>query len=227
MEDPVKKIIEKKKEDSVISIFQKRVEKIGRSKGKEVITSPLNSQDRELGADFFISEFTKFSIFEFKYQENDIKSENEKDLRKILCQKLQENNIRRNQHKECHFIAWSTKDSNPDVELNIYCEEVCNNKILSELSLFNDLPVTKSRQLDVDFIKEFYDGSKGLQYDTFLKYINWLLTIAGVDSGRFELLFEHPNENIIFSVPIKSLDELKKWLIDNKPAPIITYSSKP
>jgi len=75
MEDSIEDYLEKKKEDSVIDIFRKRVEKIARRKGREVLTSPLNSQDRELGADFFITELTKFSIFEFKYQEGDIKSE--------------------------------------------------------------------------------------------------------------------------------------------------------
>ncbi len=227
MEDSIEDYLEKKKEDSVIDIFRKRVEKIARRKGREVLTSPLNSQDRELGADFFITELTKFSIFEFKYQEGDIKSEKRKDLRRVLCEKLELDSIRQNQHKESHFIAWSTKEENPKVELNIYCHEVCNKAIFHHSNISEDLPIKNPRQKDIDFIEDFFNGKKGLKYKTFSSYINWLLEIAGVDSGRFELLFEHPSDDITHSVPIKSLSELRKWLLNNPPEPTVTSTMSP
>ncbi|EHR6003887.1 hypothetical protein V8038_004479 [Vibrio parahaemolyticus] len=227
MGDSVSEFLERKLEDSVIDLFRKRVEKLARKFDKQVITSPLNGQDRELGADFFLSEMTKFSIFEFKYRENDIKTEVRKDLRKILCEKLQQDAVNKNLHKECHFIAWSTEEKNPNVEMNIYCNEVCNKSIFKKSNILDEMRVSDTRQSDIGFITEFLAGNKGLEYKVFFKYINWLLGVAGDTSGRFELLFEHPDENIIDSVPITSLSQLREWLIENKPKPTIKSSLTP
>ncbi|NAX22745.1 hypothetical protein, partial [Vibrio sp. V39_P1S14PM300] len=98
--------LRRKHEDSVIEIFRKRVEKLARREKKTLISAPLDGQDRELGADFFITEGTRFAIFEFKYKVGDIVSENDKPLRKTLCETLQGAKIPYNQHINCHYIAW-------------------------------------------------------------------------------------------------------------------------
>ncbi|MFZ3516592.1 hypothetical protein LC147_26325 [Vibrio harveyi] len=227
MDGSVSEFLERKLEDSVIDIFRKRVEKLARKVDKQVITSPLNGQDRELGADFFLSETTKFAIIEFKYRECDIKTEVRKDLRKLLCENLQEDVLYKNLHINCHFIAWSTKEKKPNVEMNFYCNEVCNKSIFKDSNTLNETSISDTRQSDIDFINEFLSGNKGLKYKAFYKYINWLFEVAGDTSGRFELLFEHPDQNIIDSVPITSLAQLKEWLINNKPKPTIKSSLIP
>lgn len=211
--------LERKHEDSVIDIFRKRAEKLARNGKKRFMSSPLDGQDRELGADLFVTASTKFLIVEFKFQEPQIANEADKPLRLELCKALSTDLVRMKQHIGCHLIAWSTAEDHPDVLLNKYCDEVCNAEIWKESGLAASAPDKHGRIKDVEFIQSVLSAKLGLKYSAFSSYIQWLKKLAGDDNGRFELLMEHPDDDVVEALTFTTLQSLKAWLDNNPPKP--------
>lgn len=71
-------------------------------------------------------------MVEFKYEEHDLRSEGKKELRQLMCEKLNEDYEALDQSLMCHFVAWSQKEEMRELYLNQYYPEICNRKIFPE-----------------------------------------------------------------------------------------------
>jgi hypothetical protein len=120
----------KKHEQSVIDSFANYFLSKGRLLGKQVNRLSVDGQDSLLGADYIFTATTNFALVEFKYEENDLKSEGTKALRLKLCRMLDQNDLRLEQSLQCHFVAWSNKQQEiRQVFFNKYRTEICNKEI--------------------------------------------------------------------------------------------------
>ena len=166
-------------EQSLIDGFLEWLRKIALKRNKKCITPSLDGQDREVCADYLITDSMVFILVEFKYQERNIATEKTKSLSKILCKELLKNVEMKKIHQLCHFIAWGKGFREKIIVLfNTYFNEVCNKKIFE--NCFYNLPpqplinerFNQNRFADCLFLSKF-----GVRYEKFQKYVDWLLQL--------------------------------------------------
>src|SRR4051794_31743466 len=88
----------------------------------------FDGQDRDVGADYVLTDADRFAIVEFKYSESDLVSEKLKRRRLTLCQMLETRDDMRALHDFCHFISWSEARTKRIIT-NIYRHEICTQRI--------------------------------------------------------------------------------------------------
>ena len=180
-------------------------------------------QDREF-ADFFAGTDSVNILIEFKEKKSEYKDECHKVLRKKLCEEL--TNDIAIISRDCHFIGWGQNKTPIEVELNPYIDIVCSlwNKI-------NFLRTPKNYQ-HIDFIKEFKNGSIGVDYETFVKYIEHLNSLAnrsnsGGDIPFKSLLYSRDSNGMLIANRFETLNQLKMLIDMEPPTPDNDYGISP
>jgi len=216
---------------SLIDGFLKWLCNIASEKRKKCIAASLDGQDRDVCADYLVTNSMVFVLIEFKYQEKDIATERLKSLPEELCRKLLEAEEMKKIHQLCHFIAWSI-DFNRKMRIlfNTFFNEVCNKKALnSSSSDLQQMPLTTERFCESRFADNFFSNKLGVRYEEFERYIDWLLELksddrsGGNDKSLEFLLLAGDSDNFILE-GFQSLQELKNWLVENDPKNKINYT---
>jgi hypothetical protein len=176
---------------------------------------PMGGQDVELGADYVISDSSRFALIEFKFTENDCISENRKPRRLSLCQKLPENPTIKGLHDACHFISWI--DSFSDIaQVNIYRQEVCNRAVFGaagNLEAYN--PNIQSRMTGSQFADKYFQENSevSLAYEDFNKYVTWILTETSKSPyTHVQFLVRDLTTRELKLLPLTTLDAVYKWM---------------
>jgi hypothetical protein len=222
-------MLKRKHEQSVIDSFFRHLSKVANQIGKKFVYCSLDGQDRFMGADYLLTDATKFTVTEFKYDESDIASEKNKPLPHEMCARLENEDNRQIEHKSCHFIAWSSGEIRRTVHFNQYSNEVCNRKVLGLLCGLNTGDPITGERINADvFIKQFLSGEIGLPFESFQSYITWLINNPDNDDGDgpqefIELLLLDESRDDFVLIAFFSLLELKKWLDNNHPEPAMAF----
>lgn len=210
----------KKHEQSVIDSFAEHFLSKGKLLGKQVNKLSVDGQDSLLGADYIFTATTNFALVEFKYEENDLKSERTKELRFKLCKMLDQNGPRLEQSLQCHFVAWSNKEQEiRKVIFNKYRSEICNKEIFPQSILKRTTPDKSTRVSANKLINDFFDGKIGTSFDNFNNYIKWLLKLCDKEGTNIEVMLDNPDSNELEILEFSSLELLNTWLIRNNPQP--------
>ncbi len=222
-------MLKRKHEQSVIDAFFHHLVRAANRQGKKFVYCSLDGQDRLVGADYLLTETTKFIIAEFKYDENDIASERNKPLRHTMCTRLENEPNRQDEHENSHFIAWSSGLLMKIIHLNQYSNEVCNREVLGfECGLNSAAPIIQKRITADEFIGQCLSGEIGLPFESFHSYVTWLMENPDDGSGDgpqafIELLLQDESRDDLTLIGFSSLVELKNWLDNNYPETTNTY----
>ena len=209
--------MKKKHEQSIIDAFSNYFLKQGKEHGRQAHRLSVDGQDSLLGADYIFTSNSKFALVEFKYELKDILAEGKKDLRETMCLLLDKTPPRLKQSLECHYIAWSELAQTRKIHFNKYHPEVCNSKTFPGSGLSAPQPNKDYRLRAEELVDKFLNGAIGSEYETFRKYTNWLLNIAGSQSEGIEVMLDNPDSNQLDILDFKNLDLLNDWLIKNRP----------
>lgn len=210
--------MDKKHEQSIIDGFFDHFKDIAEHNGEKLTRCSSDGQDSLLGGDYIFTNNTMFVLAEFKYEEEDIKSERKKSRRLNLCIKLDEEQRRLNQSLKCHYIGWSTRSNGRTVEFNKYYYEVCNTTVFDQSkALKQTTPNYRERKNADRLINNFLKGEIGATYKVFEIYINWLLSLEEGGADSIELISRNPNSKTMKMIDFKSIHDLKVWLDYNKP----------
>lgn len=219
--------MKKKHEQSVIDSFFNHFQKIGSSRGRYVHKFSLDGQDSILGADYIFTCNTNFALVEFKYEERDIRAESEKPLRRTLCLRLDQDQTKRYQSLQCHFIAWSQKEESRRIYFNQYQPEVCNRELFPDAPLRKLQKDSTSRMRAEGLVTQFLDGEIGSTFETFREYTNWLLSLGEKEETGVEIMLDNPDSNDLKILEFSSLELVNDWLIRNMPTPTSGPSNSP
>jgi hypothetical protein len=224
-------MLRRKHEQSVIDLFFRHLTKVARNSGKKFYSFSFDGQDNFVGADYLLTETTKFAVTEFKYEESDIPSERNKPLRHEMCLRLENEAIRKIEHENCHFIAWSSGLILRTMHFNSYSNEVCNQKVLGLMCGLEITNPISEKRINADlFINQFLSGKLGLPFKFFHSYINWLVNNPDNDDGDgpqefIELLMLDETMHDFAVIGFSNLLDLKKWLDDNHTEPAMEFFS--
>jgi hypothetical protein len=210
-------------EQSVIDAFNQFLGEKARTKGSSFHSFSLDGQDRIAGADYLLSNGTRFSLIEFKYEEADIHAEAKKPRRLNLCLKLERDDDMRALHDKAHFLCWKDKRSK-HLKLNIFRHEACNKTIFTSSSaadLTSEAPDDSRRVLVSAFAEQFLlkSADVSLCIDKFERYLQWLL--QGPSEGRnssLELLALNPDQDECAVLMFRSVRAAHKWLQGRPPS---------
>lgn len=221
-------------EQSVADGFNRFLRQAASKRNMQVYDFSLDGQDRDAGADYLLSDSSRYTLIEFKYQIANIREEKDKARRLELCKQLHINPNMADLHDQCHFIAWSTPLSvakGTGIATNIYRHEVCNCAIFGPSSgLSSAAPHSTSRASGEQFVHDFLTGSgatRALGLVEFEGYLAWLMEMAsGSKKANLELLAYDParSDQCVF-VSLNSVSEAHNWMQQHKPAP--TNDSEP
>ncbi|MEI8673095.1 hypothetical protein P4S52_15725 [Vibrio sp. SA48] len=174
----------------------------------------LDGQDRDVGADYLLTDSDRFSIIEFKYDDNKLITEKFKPRRLTLCQKLLEREDMTTYHDKCHYISWTDSDTG-DTEMNIYRYEICNKFVFgNDSGLLTSCPISSKRFSAESFSEGFFESNKNsLSLAEFEAYIMWVLTETSASTkNSLELLVRNPNKKTLNTKTLNSLQEAQKWV---------------
>ena len=211
-------------EQGVADKFNRYLRDMGERKGITVHDFSLGGQDRHAGADYLLSDSSRFALVEFKFVEANIRDEIRKSRRLKLCQKLQVQPDMRQLHDLCHFVAWYDKPT-LCVFTNVYRREVCNQRMFGSNSNLHDISSDPSlRATAQNFAQEFLDTqshNRSLNLQEFEIYLAWLLqTTSGASASSVELLTSDPlKEGELALVWFPSVEEAYRWMQEHKPKP--------
>jgi hypothetical protein len=204
-----------KHEQSVADEFNKFLRKRAELLGQHVHSFSLDGQDRDAGADYLLTDASRFALVEFKSSATDLMSEKLKDRRLRLCQELEHRHDMRSLHDLCHFIAWSSGEP-LSVQLNIYRHEICNRLVFgSTCGLSENSPNALGRASAGSFATEFLmdTHSRSLSLQEFETYLAWLLTeTSGSARSTLELLISSPDLNDLTMFRFSSVAAAQTWL---------------
>lgn len=184
----------------------------------------LDGQDRDAGADYLLTDASRFALIEFKWCEQNLASEKAKKRRLKLCRQLAVRRDMRALHDLCHFIAWSDLAAGNVLKMNVYRHEICCKAVFGTASgLLQEVPMTEARWLSGAFARDFFreDGGKSLSLTEFEAYLQWVLTETS-DSTKttLELISYDPTDENMASVRLNSIAEARDWVRDHiAPAP--------
>jgi hypothetical protein len=215
-------------EQSFADEFNAYMKREAQSRGMRVHTFSLDGQDRDAGADYVITDASRFALVEFKYTESSLVSEASKPRRLKLCQKLAHEDYMRELHDKCHFIAWAQKP-NMSVKINIYRKEICIKRIFGEALAHAPL-YELSKRVNAGIFAENFLGlkqSSSLSLDQFEFYVSWVLTqTSGAKVSNLELVTSNVESGELFLVRLRTLKDAQNWLHKHWPPPP-THSHKP
>ena len=208
-------------EQSIIDVFKEIFSFKCKQLGEKFhISASLDGQDNHLGADYLFSVKTKFILIEFKYEKKNIKDEENKFLRKCLCEYFNlenryfyENEF--NKHIQCHFISWSEKfNSKREIFIGNYARFVCFPVFGIKTPCKENIQEEKASIFIEYFILS--EQKIGLSFDDFNSYIEWLLHVcSSSNSGPIELIIYHP-DNPTKLVEFNNLNELNNFILELK-----------
>ncbi len=170
------------------------------------------SQDRKF-ADFFAGTDSNCLLIEFKEFESEISDEQDKPLRKKLCNEL---TLEVAVESRCtHFIAFRSKSKEMDITLIPYVDVVCP---LFGVGIPPLNPIQRTSHSQ--FINAFLEGEKGGSIDEFISYAARLNTIAGGTANGLNapfkaVLYSRNSKGQLTGTLFQSLSEFKT-LIDKK-----------
>jgi hypothetical protein len=207
-------------EQSVIDSIHKFFEKQATDKGLNFRSFSLDGQDALAGADYIITDQSRFAIVEYKYTQKDIIAESKKNKRLKLCTKLELHQDMKILHDQCHFIAWA-EAIQMKAQCNIYRLEVCNKQIFgAESGLPNKSPYSDNRIYAKQFITEFFSGMppRSLSLSIFERYVEWLLReVSGSSRRSFELLTYDETSNECAMIILSSIRAAYDWMQMQQP----------
>lgn len=190
--------------------------------GYNIHSFSLDGQDRDVGADYVLSDASRFALVEFKYQFANLLSERAKPRRLKLCQALAIRSDMREHHDNCHFVAWAEMPK-LSMQLNVYRKEICNRRIFGETSELQDEVADASGRVRAKtFVNEFFDFDYGrsLSLEDFNEYLGWLMTeTSGACRSTVELLARDPDADDLVLVRLSSIAEAHSWLQNHWPSP--------
>ncbi|MCO4209859.1 hypothetical protein M2R29_18105 [Aeromonas hydrophila] len=213
-------------EQSFADIFNRYMNRQALMRGCAFYSFSLDGQDRDIGADYLLTNSDRFSIVEFKYMEKDLTSENRKTKRLVLCKKLEKNFTMESYHDSCHFISWSDKDSG-EVVTNVYRHEICNQSVFGEsCGLKDKLPQVDKRISLKLFSEKFFShfNEMSLSREDFEEYVEWVLRdTSGSTKSQLQLIAFNPDSDSIALVKINSLTEAQQWVNDHFTPPSSSF----
>lgn len=209
-----------KHEQAVIDSFNKFFERQAVANGRKVRSFSLDGQDALAGADYILTDQSRFALIEFKYTQAEIIAESKKDKRLQLCTKLEHQTDMKVLHDQCHFIAWS-ETPQMKAQCNIYRLEVCNQQIFgAACGLPTQSPSSSNRIYAKQFTTEFFSGMppRSLSLSEFESYVAWLLQVASGSSKRsFELLTYDENSDECAMIKLSSISAAYDWMQKQQP----------
>lgn len=171
------KPIQKSHEQSLADEFNKFLKEQAEKAGRKVTTHSLDGDDRDVGADYVLSNENRFAIVEFKWTREDIKAESYKTRRLKLCKELSKNSEMTALHDSCHFVSWGEPEESNKFRVftNIYRFEVCTKKVFGDACCWED-PSSKKPLGAANFARRFIQNfsSCTLSKDEFNKYLAWV-----------------------------------------------------
>jgi hypothetical protein len=204
-------------EQGVADKFNAFLRRAGERQGIAVHDFSLGGQDRDAGADYLLSDASRFALVEFKFREADIRDEVDKPRRRALCQSLPRRPDMEQRHDRCHFIVWSDPHRQRIIA-NIYRKEVCNCRIFGHAAKLEDLEAeVASRTVAEQFAQEFLDPGlslRSLDLLNFEAYLKWLMQdVSGASASTLELLASDPSRpNELVLVILQSVGEAYQWM---------------
>ncbi|EDT11379.1 hypothetical protein BgramDRAFT_1904 [Paraburkholderia graminis C4D1M] len=175
----------------------------------------LDGQDRDMGADYVLTDSDRFAMVEFKYSQGDLVSEKCKPRRLTLCQQLLHRDDMRALHDRCHFISWTEGDSRA-VKTNIYRNEICTQAVFGSACGLPALnPTSATRAPASGFAKDFFgkNGGKSLSLAEFESYVAWVLTkTSAATSSTIELVAHNPTSSDLALIRLNSIAEAQQWV---------------
>ena len=215
-------------ETSFANEFSRFMEKKAAKESCAFHAFSVDSQDRDVGGDYVISDSTRFAIVEFKYTEKQFVDEGRKPKRLALCRQLADRIDMRKLHDRCHVISWLDSVSRFGYT-NIYRKEVCNQAVFGELcGLDEDQPRGKARVPLSKFADSFFhDRECSASLEEFERYIAWLMReTSGSERTTVELMGYDPLAHELVAVLLPSIADAHSWMQTHRaPPPAPTYSS--
>lgn len=223
--DPIKKSHEQSLADEFNEFLTARAEEAGRT----VTTHSLDGDDRDVGADYVLSDKNRFAIVEFKWLKAGIRAEARKPRRLTLCQELHANLQMTSLHDRCHYVAWSEPEALNEfsVHTNIYRFEVCIATVFGTSCTWSEPPARRSRNSD-QFAQRFIEDTTACtlskkQFDT---YLAWVKTeTSGSREPNVELITSSTRNNELILHAFTSVGEMKDWVYRHSPAPSVPQRS--
>lgn len=190
--------------------------------GYRIHSFSLDGQDRDAGADYVLSDSSRFALVEFKYQQANLISERHKPRRLSLCQGLAARRDMRAYHDNCHFVAWAELPA-MTMQMNVYRKEICNCRVFGDASGLRDEGADIGGRVRARiFVDEFFDAEYGrsLSIDEFNDYLGWLMTeTSGATRSTLELIARDPHADDLVLVRLPSITSAHEWLQENWPSP--------
>ena len=209
-----------KHEQAVIDSFNKFFERQAALNGRTVRSFSLGGQDALAGADYILTDQSRFALVEFKYTQAEIIAESKKDRRLQLCEKLELHPNMKVLHDQCHFIAWAEAPE-MKAKCNIYRLEVCNQKTFGSTCGLSSLsPSTGNRIFAKQFTTQFFSGipPRSLSLSEFESYVAWLLqVVSGSTKRSFELLTYDENSDECAMIKLSSITAAYHWMQRQQP----------
>jgi hypothetical protein len=180
----------------------------------------LGGQDRILGADWLYRANGLFMLVEFKAINDGYLTEKKKPLRAALCLQLARNQMMRDRHERCHFIAWGDNES---LYANIYRRQVCNTRVFP--SLDTNAPDLSNLMGAESFSRSLLsiDTPQGLPLQEFEAYLCWLRQIDDSDGpeqmpSAVQLIARDKSRPGFATKVFNSVSALDQW-IRSQPQP--------
>jgi hypothetical protein len=206
-------------EQAVADSFNRLLRRYAQTEGVAFREFALDGQDRDAGADYLITDTSRFSLVEFKYSQRQIFDESKKPRRVNLCRLLEDLEIMRSLHDQCHFISYMN-DVIKKMNINIYRKEVCNHRVMGRLCAVSDESPDEVSRLPINrFCQNFWDPTAGvgLDVDEFEAYLHWLMTEASSSStSTLELLAVDDTDETGGLIEFSSVREAYNWFSENR-----------
>jgi len=208
-------------EQSIANEFNSYMRDRAMMLGYNIHSFSLDGQDRDVGADYVLSDASRFALVEFKYQFANLISEKHKSRRLALCQGLASRQDMREYHDSCHFVAWAELPA-MTMQMNVYRKEICNRRVFSDPSgLPDEVAQIVGRVRPRAFVEQFFDHEydRSLSLEEFNEYLGWVMTeTSGATQSTVELIARDPNADDLVLVRLPSITSAHDWLQQNWPS---------
>lgn len=217
-----------KHEQAVIDSFNVFFKHRAMALGRNVRSFSLDGQDVLVGADYLLSDHSRFALIEFKFSQSEIADEEKKQRRLRLCRELESNREMRVLHDQCHFIAWAEM---PELQgrCNVYRHEVCNRLVFgTDCGLQASSPQDDARTYASEFAGQFFGGtpSRSLGLDEFELYLAWVLRTPSESTRQsLELLTYDEHSNDCAMVVLPSVRAAYDWMQQQRLSPSPSWPS--
>jgi hypothetical protein len=193
-------------EDSLITAFNKRFNRMAWQRNKEVLAIATDGNDRHMLADFIFGDEALWTLVEFKSWSTSGRTAEERKPKSLaLCRAIAAESAIRRLHDQVHFAGFG---AGPGLYFSVYREHFC--------------AADPSRSVtDQGFLEAFYGRTIGLAPQEADFYIRWLLDLddgsGGGQSGRaLRLLIDTGTDQTLMR-DFSSTLEASEWVESIKP----------